>query len=88
MMVAEAVYLLCAVTSAGCALALLRTYRRRRTGILLWSSLCFIGLSLNNALLFLDLVILPTTVDLALARAAVGAASMLTLVAGLIWSIE
>jgi hypothetical protein len=87
-MIAEGVYLLCALTSAGCALALLRMYRRRRTAILLWSSLCFVGLSLNNALLYLDLVILPTAVDLALARAIIGAASMLTLVGGLIWNVE
>ncbi|HEX3704947.1 MAG TPA: DUF5985 family protein [Vicinamibacterales bacterium] len=87
-MIAEGVYLLCALTSAGCALALLRMYRRRRTAILLWSSLCFVGLSMNNALLYLDLVILPTEVDLALARAIIGAASMLTLVGGLIWNVE
>lgn len=87
-MIPEGVYLLCALTSAGCAFALLRMYRRRRTAILLWSSLCFVGLSVNNALLFLDLVVLPTEVDLALIRAAVGAASMLVLIVGLVWHVE
>jgi hypothetical protein len=84
----EAVYLLCALTSAGCAFALLRMYRRRRTAILLWSSLCFVGLSINNLLLFLDLVVLPTQIDLTLARAAIGAVSMLALAAGLVWNVE
>ncbi len=87
-MIPEGVYLLCALTSAGCAFALLRMYRRRRTAILLWSSLCFVGLSVNNALLFVDLVVLPTEVDLTLIRAAVGAASMLVLIAGLVLNVE
>jgi uncharacterized protein DUF5985 len=87
-MIPEAVYLLCAVTSAGCAFALLRMYRRRRTAILLWSSLCFVGLFLNNILLFFDLVVLPTQIDLALPRAVVGAVSMLALAAGLVWNID
>jgi uncharacterized protein DUF5985 len=85
--VAEIVYLLCTIASAGCALALLRTYIRRRTRILLWSCLCFIGLALNNALLFVDVVMLPD-IDLHLARSAVGAAATLLLVVGLIWDVE
>jgi hydrogenase/urease accessory protein HupE len=85
--VAEAVYLLCALTSAGCAIALLRTYVRRRTRLLLWSSLGFVGLAVNNALLFLDLVVLPS-VDLSVLRAVVGAAATMILVAGLIWDVE
>jgi hypothetical protein len=84
---AEAVYLLCMLTSAGCALALLRTYVRRRTRILLWSSLCFGGLAVNNALLVIDLVVLPV-VDLSIFRAAIAAASVVVLVIGLVWDVE
>ena len=84
---AEAVYLLCALTSAWCAVALLRTYVRRRSRILLWSSLCFIGLAANNTLLFLDLVVLPR-VDLSLLRAVIGAVAIVTLVVGLIWDVD
>lgn len=84
---AEAVYILCALTSLGCATALLRTYFRRRTRILLWSSLCFIGLAVNNALLFADLVVYPD-VDLSVTRASVAALSTVALVAGLIWDVE
>lgn len=84
---AEAVYLLCVVMSAGCALALLRTYARRGTRLLLWSSLCFVGLAVNNLLLFLDLIILPT-IDLSILRAAAGAAASVLLVVGLLWDVE
>jgi hydrogenase/urease accessory protein HupE len=84
---AEAVYLLCAVTSLMCAAALLRTYFQRGTRILLWSSLCFIGLAANNGLLFVDLVVLPA-VDLSIVRAAIGAGAVLVLVAGLIWDVD
>ena len=84
---AEAVYVLCALTSVGCAIALLRTYVRRRTQLLLWSSLGFIGLAVNNAILFVDLVMLPS-VDLSFARAFVGAAATVVLVVGLIWDGE
>jgi hypothetical protein len=84
---AELVYALCALTSAGCAIALLRTYLRRGSRVLLWSGLCFVGLGANNAILFVDLVLLPR-VDLSLARAWFGAAAILALVVGLIWDVE
>jgi len=85
---AEAVYLLCALMSAGCAVMLLRTYARRRSRILLWSSLGFVGLALNNALLFVDLVVLPPSVDLSTVRSGVGAVATLLLVIGLVWDVE
>ena len=81
---AEAVYLLCALTSAGCAVMLLRSYLRTRTRLLLWSSLCFIGLALNNVLLFIDRVIVPET-DLSLPRNATALVALVLLVFGLIW---
>ncbi len=82
---AEAVYLLCAITSIVCAVMLFRGYRSHRTALLFWSSLCFIGLALNNILTFLDLVIVPTALDLSLLRSAVAVASMILLIYGLIW---
>jgi hypothetical protein len=84
---AEIVYLLCALASLWCALALFRTYMRRRTPVLLWSSCCFVGLAVNNGVLFVDLVLLPAF-DLSLVRAAVGAAANLALVVGLVWDVE
>ena len=67
---AVAVYMLCMLASAFCALLLLREYRRSRARLLLWSSMSFVGWAINNALLFMDLVVFVNLVDLALARAA------------------
>jgi hypothetical protein len=84
---AEAVYLLCAATSLGCAVLLLRSYAASKTRLLLWSGLCFVGLFLNNALLFVDLVVVPE-VDLSYLRNATGLAALLLLIYGLIWNAE
>jgi len=81
---AELVYLLCAATSVLCAVLLFNGYRRSRTQLLFWSSVCFLGLALNNVLLFVDLVVVPT-VDLSVLRTSVAAVSMLTLCLGLVW---
>lgn len=58
MLIAEIVYVLCTLTSLACAWLLLRGYLRTRTRLLMWSALCFFGLCLNNAVLFIDNVIL------------------------------
>jgi len=81
---AEAVYILCALTSLFCAALLIRGYRAQRTRLLLWSSLCFIGLALSNAILVVDLILLPQ-VDLAIPRTIAAAVAMLLLLVGLIW---
>lgn len=81
---AEITYFLCAATSLCAAILLLLTYKRRRTGLLLWSALGFAGLAVNNTLMFVDLVIVQQAMDLSLARAAIAAAAMLVLVTGLI----
>lgn len=81
---AEIVYALCAATSALCAVLLYRGFRQSRARLLFWSSLCFLGLALNNAMLFLDLVVIPS-VDLALYRSIVATASMMVLLFGLVW---
>ncbi len=82
---AEAVYLLCALTSLVCAALLVRSYVRNRTTLLLWSSICFVCLAANNVLLFLDKVVLAD-VDLALERALSGFIGVAALVVGLVWS--
>ena len=81
---AEAIYLLCAATSTVAAAMLLRQYRRRRTPLLFWSFIGFVGLAINNVLVYVDLV-LVTGVDLSTVRTAAGAIAMLALVYGLIW---
>lgn len=82
-MIAETIYLLCAATSLVAAIMLLRRYLRRRVPLLLWSFVAFVGLTINNALVYVDLVLIEG--DLSLARGAAGALSMLVLVYGLIW---
>ena len=81
---AEAVYILCAMTSVACALLLLRGYRESGARLLFWSGLCFAGLALNNILLFIDLVVIPD-VDLSMVRSPLALAAMLVLILGLIW---
>ena len=82
---AEIVYLLCALASTFCAVLLIRNYRRSGVRLALWTCLCFAGLALNNVLLFIDLVLLPTTLDLAILRTSIGLAAVLLLVIGLTW---
>ena len=81
---AETIYLLCAATSVAAAILLLRTWRRRGTRLLLWSSLCFVGLAVNNIILFVDVVVVPG-VDLIALRTGTALASVLLLLFGLIW---
>ena len=84
---AELAYSLCALTSLLCAAMLLRGYSRSGMRLLLWSGLCFVGLTLNNFVLFLDKVIYPTH-DLTLWRDLTGFLAMVLLVYGLIWESE
>ena len=81
---ASAVYLLCMLTSAFCAVLLLREYRRTQARLLLWSSLSFTGWALNNALVFTDMVMLPG-LDLSLIRAVVALIAVSLLLYGLVW---
>jgi hypothetical protein len=81
---AEAVYLLCGLISVVCAVMLFNGYRANRTTLLFWSSLCFLGLAVNNVLLFVDLVIAPD-VDLSLLRSSVALVAIMVLLYGLIW---
>ena len=80
---AEAVYLLCAATSIVCGVLLLRGYHVSGTRLLFWASLCFLGLAINNVILFIDLIVLPE-IDLFWWRTAPAVAGMLVLMYGLI----
>jgi hypothetical protein len=81
------VYLLCFLTSAACAWLLGRSYRRSRSRLLLWSSICFVFLALNNLALVLDLIVLPSN-DLRLARLSLALAAVLFLIWGFVWEVE
>ncbi|HTW95106.1 MAG TPA: DUF5985 family protein [Tepidisphaeraceae bacterium] len=84
---AETVYILCSLTSILCAVLLWRGYVRSRARLLLWCSICFIGLAVNNVLVFVDLVLLPN-VDLLMIRTLVALAGVLALLYGLIWDVQ
>jgi hypothetical protein len=64
---ASIVYIACTLTSAACVVLLLRAYLRSRQRLLFWSTLAFTGLCINNVLLYVDVIVLPT-VDLSLVR--------------------
>lgn len=84
-----AVYVLCFLTSAACAWLLGRSYLRSRTPLLLWSSVCFIFLALNNLVLVLDLVVWPSpAVDLRLPRLLLALAASCSLLFGFICKVE
>ncbi len=84
---AAVVYILCGLTSLACAVLLLRGWRRTRTRLLLWSGLCFVGFTLNNVVLFADVVVWPD-VSLAFVRNSLGLLSVGVLLYGLIWEVE
>jgi hypothetical protein len=70
-----------------CAMLLLRAYRTVRTRLLLWSGLCFTGLSISNFVVLLDLWFLPE-VNLYTWRLAAAAVSMMLLLYGLIFESD
>jgi hypothetical protein len=84
MTTAEAIYLLCAATSLLAAFLLLRHFSASRTALLLWSCIAFLGLAINNVLVYVDLVLVPST-DLSIARTVAGVVAFIVLLYGLIW---
>lgn len=85
---AEAVYILCALTSVVCAVLLLRGYFRSGLRLLLWSGVCFVALACSNVLLFVDLVLAGPETDLSLWRSAIALVGVATLLYGLIWDSQ
>jgi hypothetical protein len=79
---AEVTYLLCAFTALACALLLLRGFLDTRVRLLLWSGVCFAALTLENALLYVDKVIVPDF-DLTAVRMSIALAGLLCLVLAL-----
>jgi hypothetical protein len=76
------IYFLCALTSGACAWMLLASYLRTRHRLLLWSGMCFAGLTVNNVLLVLDRLVVAA--DLSTWRLAIALVAVLLLVSGLI----
>lgn len=78
------VYALCGLTSIACAVLLLRGFAATRARLLLWAGLCFVGLALNNVLLFVDMRVV-SEVDLSVWRSLPALAGLILLVYGLVW---
>jgi hypothetical protein len=84
---ATVVYILCALASFLAATLVLRSFLARRQRLLFWTGLCFIGLALNNLILFVDKVVTPD-VDLSLWRNLPALLGVGALLYGLIWEAE
>jgi len=80
-------YLLAILSSLACATLLIRAYLRQRVRLLMWSAICFTGLTINNVALFIDLVVFPQ-VDLRLLRLAPALLGMACLLYGFILDVE
>jgi hypothetical protein len=82
-MIPSIVYILCAVTSALCTVLLLARFRRGGARLLFWSGLCFLAFTVNNVLLFIDLIILPRSIDLMVWRSLTVLVGLILLIYGL-----
>ena len=78
---------LAALISLTCMVLLFRAYAATALRLLLWSALCFVCLSVNNVLLFFDLIVFPG-VELRVYRLAAAFAGVLFLLYGFIWEAE
>jgi hypothetical protein len=84
---AAALYILTCLTTMLCAILLLRAYANVRRRLLLWSALCFIGLTISNLLVVADLLLFPK-IDLYTYRLGSAAIAMILLLYGLIWESQ
>lgn len=75
------------MTALFCAVLLMQAYRRSKYRLLLWGGLCFVGLTINNALVIVDKLIVPY-VNLFTPRLATALVAMMILLYGLIWEEE
>jgi hypothetical protein len=81
------VYILCAATSLMCAILLGRGYWRSRAKLLFWSSLCFLGMTIENVLLYVDRIVVPD-IGLDPLRKIPGLVALMLLVFGLVFGDE
>ncbi len=86
-MTIAAIFLACALTSVLCVVLLVRGYLASRSRLLLWSSLGFLGLALNNVVLVVDRLVVPD-LDLALLRTLPAFLGVAVLLFGCIWDAD
>jgi hypothetical protein len=78
------VYILCAITSLASAFLLFRAAGKGTGLLLLSSSICFLGMAVNNVLLYVS-AITPPEIQLEVPANIAALASVLVLLVGLIW---
>lgn len=81
------VYLLCAITSFAAAALQFRAYLAGRTRFLLWTSICFMSIFVNNLLLCIDGLSGPEVI-LALPRTVILLSGLGVLLYGFIWEMS
>jgi hypothetical protein len=81
---AVALYIVTIFVTLFCAVLLLRAWIRVRRGLLLWSGLCFVGLTLDSVLVLADMILFPS-IDLYQWRLGSVALSVSLLLFGMIW---
>lgn len=79
-----ALYIATILTTLFCTVLLLRAWLRVRNPLLLWSGLCFAGLTIDNILVLGDMLLFPNT-DLYTWRLVSAGLSVSLLLFGLIW---
>jgi hypothetical protein len=82
-----ALYALAVLTSAACTVLLIRGWRRNRYRMLMWSAVCFAWLTVNNLLLFADLVLFPAS-DLRVVRLLAALAGIACMLYAFIWETD
>jgi Family of unknown function (DUF5985) len=82
-----ALTLLAVLTSLACTVLLFRAYADTALRLLLWSALCFVCLTVNNGLLFFDLVVFPD-INLRAYRISAALAGVVCLLYGFLWEAE
>ncbi len=81
------VYVMCAASALVCTALLIRSYRKTRAALLLWSAIGFVFLSANNVFLVCDLVLFPE-IDFLPARNLSALAAIGVLLYGFIWEAD
>lgn len=81
------IYLLCALTSFLCAVLLLNGFRNNSVRLLLWSGICFLAMTLDNVILFMDRIVFPA-VDFSMVRTMPGLIGLIVLLYGLVWDAK
>ena len=80
---AKVIYVISVFTSLFCAGLMIRSYRRTGVRLAFWTSLCFVGFALHNAVQLWDLMV--PAIDLGAWRTLIALTSVSTLLFGLIW---